>query len=421
MDGEPARYDSGANAPGPVTGRGHRSAAILRWPGPTSLTRAHRRERPAPGRAGARAARRAPLRVLLLGAVPPPYGGVQVNLMAIRAHLARRGDRPFAINLTGHRQDARDGLFFPRTALGVFWLILRLRPHVLHLHIGGHLPWRLVALGLLCTLWPGARAVLTFHSGGFPSSEEGRRLTPRGLKARVLRRFDRLIAVNEEIRAFFLKCGAAPDRVRVVSPYANGSPHEGPLPGRLEGFLRTHTPLLVTIGLLEPEYDLPLQMDVMRDLLADHPRAGLVIVGSGSLEASLRDRLRRTPWRDHVLLYGDLDHDMALAVLGRASVFLRTTRYDGDALSVREALALGIPVVATRTALRPAGVRLVEIGDRRGVAAAIRASLAEREAAPLAGPFEPQPDDRPGAPDNIADIARLYEEACGRPSFEERP
>ncbi len=38
---------------------------------------------------------------------------------------------------------------------------------------------------------------------------------------------------------------------------------------------------------------------------------------------------------------------------------LRTTHYDGDAISVREALAMGTPVIATRTAFRPEGCHLI--------------------------------------------------------------
>jgi glycosyltransferase involved in cell wall biosynthesis len=123
-----------------------------------------------------------------------------------------------------------------------------------------------------------------------------------------------------------------------------------------------------------------------------------------------------------VLLYGDLDHDLTLAVLRRADVFLRTTKYDGDALSVREALTLGIPVVATSTALRPAGVRLVPVGDRTAVVAAVRACLAERDAETgRASAFATEREDRPAPPDNIAAVARLYADACGRLAPEERP
>lgn len=355
-----------------------------------------------------------PLHVLQLGAVPPPYGGVQVNLMAIRGFLQRHGHRCSAINLTGNRQPDRDGLFFPRTGAAVLRLIVRLRPDILHLHIGGHLPWRLVALAGICSIWPGARTVLTFHSGGYPTSDEGRRLTSRSLKARVLQRFDRVIAVNDDIKSFLVRCGVREDRVRVVSPYASEPPYQGLLPERLERFLTAHSPVLVTIGLLEPEYDLELQIDVLGGLLQRYPRTGLLMLGSGSLERTLRERLDRTPFRDHVLLYGDLAHDVTLAVLRRAQVFLRTTRYDGDALSVREALALGVPVVATRTALRPAGPRLVDVGDRRGLDAAVRECLAEPDAvrhgraSTTLHPDREEDDTR-----NLTAVMRLYEDAVG--------
>jgi glycosyltransferase involved in cell wall biosynthesis len=319
-----------------------------------------------------------------------------------------------AINLTANRQPDGDGLFFPRSGAGVLGRLLRLRPDILHLHIGGHLPWRLLLLGLVCAAWPRARAILTFHSGGYPASEEGRGLTRRSLKARVLRRFDRVIAVNDDIRSFFLRCGVAADRVSVVSPYGGARPSADPLPQGLETFLAAHAPRLVTIGLLEPEYDLDLQIAILGSLRATHPRAGLVILGSGSLDRALRERLARTPWRDHVLLHGDLAHDQTLAVLARADVFVRTTRYDGDALSVREALTLGVPVVATRTALRPSGVQLVPVGDQQAIEDAIRAALA----APATAVAAASPDLEPGRTDsrhadNIAAVVRVYEDALG--------
>ena len=54
---------------------------------------------------------------------------------------------------------------------------------------------------------------------------------------------------------------------------------------------------------------------------------------------------------------------------------LRTTLYDGDALSVREALQLGTPVVATDNGMRPTGVRLIPISDLQALVAAIELEL----------------------------------------------
>ena len=54
---------------------------------------------------------------------------------------------------------------------------------------------------------------------------------------------------------------------------------------------------------------------------------------------------------------------------------LRTTWYDGDALSVREALHFGLPVIATDNGMRPAGVRLIPPRDLKELLAAIDDAL----------------------------------------------
>ena len=45
------------------------------------------------------------------------------------------------------------------------------------------------------------------------------------------------------------------------------------------------------------------------------------------------------------------------------TILLRTTLYDGDAVSVREALWIGTPVIASDNGMRPEGVRLVPKED----------------------------------------------------------
>ena len=47
------------------------------------------------------------MRVVQLGPYPPPHGGVQTNLVAIREYLRRSGHACDAINLTRHRRADR--------------------------------------------------------------------------------------------------------------------------------------------------------------------------------------------------------------------------------------------------------------------------------------------------------------------------
>jgi hypothetical protein len=200
-----------------------------------------------------------PLRVLLIGPYSPPRGGVQAHVSALRAYLLSRGVSCEVIDLSPGRRTDGAGVYGPGGGLDVARLLLTLRYDVAHLHVGGRLSPRLAVLTLLAGVVPGRRAVLTFHSGGYPSSPEGRAARPRSLRGFALRRLDAAVAVNEAIAAWFRQVGVEADRVRVICPYAlpSGSPAAEP-PEPLRSFLERHSPLLVSAGGLEPQYDLPI-------------------------------------------------------------------------------------------------------------------------------------------------------------------
>jgi len=314
------------------------------------------------------------MRVLQLGPYPPPYGGVQTNLVAIRSYLQKQGVPCSVINVTRHRKLEEDGVYYPSSAVELLQLLARLKCDIVHQHFGGMLTNRVIALSLACTLQPGAKSVMTFHSGGFPSTLEGLALGPNSLAAFVLRRFDGLIAVNAEIMNFFQRLRMKPARVRLISPYAFLDDQDV-LPEVLGRFFADHDPVLISAGQLEPEYDLPLQIDAVAQLRTKFPRVGLVLLGSGSIETDLRERISQRQCSDHILLPGDVAHGATIEAMTRSRLMLRTTWYDGDAISVREARQVGTPVIATETALRPAGIRLIPKSDLPALVRAIEEEL----------------------------------------------
>jgi len=317
------------------------------------------------------------MRVLLLGPYPPPHGGVQTNLVAIRAFLLKHGVPCAVINITRHRKPEAEEVYYPEGPVQLLRLLARLPYDVAHLHIGGMLTHRLLALSLACTVRPGTKSVMTFHSGGFPSTPEGQALGQASFAGFVLRRFDGLIAVNEEIEGFLHKLGVQPHRVRCISPYAflPKDSSANLLPENLAAFLAEHDPVFLSVGLLEPEYDLPLQIETFPQVRQNFPDAGLLLIGSGSLEASLRAKIDTSPCAQHILLAGDVPHAATMEAVSRSRLMLRTTLYDGDALSVREALQLGTPVIATDNGMRPAGVHLIPKSDSQALLCAIEQEL----------------------------------------------
>lgn len=345
------------------------------------------------------------MRVVQLGPFPPPHGGVQTHVVALRDFLRRRGDECDVINITANRKPDADGVYYPRSAMGLVMHLVGRKYDVIHLHVGGDLSNRVALLALVCGTVPWATSVFTFHSGGYPSSPAGRRARPRSLAGLALRRFDAVIGVNPELLEVFARLGVHRDRAHLIEPHSFLTPLTGvqaPLPPRLEAFFSSHSRTLISVGLLEPEYDLPLQISVLERLREeDHNNVGLVIIGSGSLHAELDARVTASPAREHLLLAGDVPHSATLASIARSDVLLRTTRFDGDAISVREALHVGTPVVATNTGMRPHGVRLVEAGSESALLSVVRSLLAE-----------PRRRDQPRNPsdhdENLARVVALY-------------
>lgn len=346
------------------------------------------------------------MRVLQLGPLPPPHGGVQVNLVAIRNHLLENGVPCEVINITRHRKTDGKGVYYPKSWLQLLWLLKTLKYDILHLHIGGRLTARLLALSLLCSMIPRKKSVLTFHSGGYPGSREGRTASKNTLRGFIFRRFDAIIAVNEEIVDLFRRFGVAQERLNLILPYdLPGSTSDVQIPKKIEEFFKHHNPVLITVSQLEPEYQLPMQIDVLGLVRETHAKSGLIIIGSGSIENELLAHINSKPYLDDIMLCGDTPHPVTLGLIDRSSVFLRTTAYDGDAISVRESLHLGTPVVATDTGMRPAGVRLIPMSD----AEALRVAIEEQLAKGVSG----QPAPRPGR-NNIALVYVLYKELLKR-------
>lgn len=353
------------------------------------------------------------MRVLMLGAYPPPYGGLQVHVVALRRFLRARDIPCSFINLDRHRNEERDDVYYPSSGWGVLSLLLRLRYDIVHQHVGGALSKRHMMLAFVCTLLPRTKTVFTLHSGGYPSSPEGRSLTPRSPKALILRRLDRVIAVNREGAEFFERIGVPRARIRTIAPHAFSAPDAERVSGGdrralignpLDDFVRLHEPLLLSVGLLEPEYNIDLQIDAFAGIRERFPNAGLVIIGSGSLHDRLEEQIAAHPDAAHIALCGDVPHDATLRMIAEADVLLRTTSYDGDAISIREALYFGTHVLATDNGMRPDGVTLIDRLDADDLVDDVERRL---EAPSSARPE--MPGDR-----NLGEVLALFEELTTR-------
>jgi glycosyltransferase involved in cell wall biosynthesis len=134
-----------------------------------------------------------------------------------------------------------------------------------------------------------------------------------------------------------------------------------------------------------PEYGADVLVEAFARIAAapGMERAGLVVFGPAGRSPALAADVAAAGLAGRVHHYADLERAEALALLRAADVFVRPTRADGDAVSVREALALGRPVVASDAAARPEGTLCFPAGDAAALARAVDHALAAPPPAPL--------------------------------------
>ena len=321
------------------------------------------------------------MHILQLGPYPPPRGGVQTNMLAIQDELLENGHQSSIISITKSETIGDEkNVYHPRSPFELLRLILTLKYDILHLHIGGGLPFRVQMLILMCGLFTRGKSVLTFHSGGYTVSDEGKNAGFWTFRGFAFRRFDKIIIVNKLMIEMFEKFGVKSENIKLIYPFALSHPKKGvEIPQKFQEFWKNHNRTLITVGLLETDYDLPQQIDVLEKVLQKYPKTGLVIIGSGSLQQSLRELIDSKPHSEHILLAGDTDRDVVLHLIEKADLMLRTTIFDGDAISVRESLFLQTPVIATDNGVRPEGLHLIPVQNINALEKAIEQEFGNTE------------------------------------------
>ncbi len=159
-------------------------------------------------------------------------------------------------------------------------------------------------------------------------------------------------SVADEVVDIF---GADPGRVRAVAPGVPPSPSPSPVPaGRLVDLPVGTERYVVAVGTVEPRKDYPNLVRAFGRVAAAFPEVALVIVGADGWGAeALHRELAASSWRSRVVRSGYLA-DAALArVMADADVMVYPSRYEGFGFPPLEAMALGVPVVATAAGAVP--------------------------------------------------------------------
>lgn len=315
------------------------------------------------------------------------WGGLDARALKLHTavqRLAKLGLPPFA-----------SPFYYLGYILRIAWELRQQQCDIVHVHNYSQF------VPVIRALNPNAKIVLHMHCEWLTQLD-------RAVIARRLGMLDALVGCSEyitgKIRKCFPqhanKCGTVPNGVDVRRFLERGRPATSG---------KHACRRLLFVGRLSPEKGLHVLLDAFATVRQEHPEAVLDVIGPlTALPPEVLTRLTDDPRAkslkalagtdyaaelqkhitsetiDHVRFLGYVPHEDLVCYFRDADVFVNPSLSDASPLTITEAMASGLPVVATRVGGTPEAVLddetgvLIEPGDADGLAQAINGLLDDR-------------------------------------------
>ena len=277
----------------------------------------------------------------------------QPVLAFVGAHLAALLRRPgkylktFGLAL-GHRQPGARGLFLACAHFAESVLLAHEleRREVQHLH--NHFANSAATVGLLASKLLGIGWSFTMHGiseTDYPAGLMlGRKIEQADFVACVSwfgrAQGMRLVSPSHWTKMHVVRCGIPLDKVPTHTVSSAGK-------------------AIVCVGRLSPEKGQAGLLEAFASVRTKHPEASLVLAGDGPDRSNLEETAKELGIGDAVTFVGRLTEEEAMAEIARSDALVLPSFMEGLPIVLMEAMAIGVPVVASRIAGIP---ELVEDG-----------------------------------------------------------
>lgn len=299
------------------------------------------------------------LRVLHVAATST--GGIGFNLLMLAKHINRKdfelsfaipSDSPFydkivkeGVNVYSLKISRRPFALQNLKGLYDLWKIIKSgRYDIVHTHtsVGGFIG-RLIAWinNVPSILW-------TIHGWSFdyPFGSPLRRSLFWAIEKFLDRFTDHYVAISKNMQEVGIQAGIS-DRGKVTLIY-HGIETGGPIDGGNQSGPETKNgnPVVGTVGRLEPQKAIDDFLKAARIAKEHIPQASFIVVGDGPLKKKL-ERLSITLGIGNKVVFTGWQENVAKYIAGM-DIFCLTSRWEGFGIILLEAMAMQMPIVATR-------------------------------------------------------------------------
>jgi glycosyltransferase involved in cell wall biosynthesis len=335
--------------------------------------------------------------VLIAGPLPPPAGGISVHIQRL-AHLL---NNQFSVDFIDEASTVKPGYFHVKSLNLVQYIRKIAGSQVFFIHSGSRI---LKKIHILSGRLLGKKVIITLHGYG-----KRRGWPMRQIDGWFFNRAHKVILVNEGI---FNRVSI--NRRKAVVQHAFLPPVtelEPALPADIQEMLQAarqrNQPVCIAnasrLDRLNGQdlYGVDMCIEACQYLLQQKQPATFIFIVTSmengqEIFDNYRKRINETSLQDYFhLMHANVSF---VKLVQEASVVLRPTNADGDALTIREALYLGKPVLASDVVSRPNGTRLFKTRNQDDFNRQLQKLLLQQDA----GSILPK--------ENPASYARFYEQ-----------
>jgi glycosyltransferase involved in cell wall biosynthesis len=299
-------------------------------------------------------------KVLLIGPIPPPAGGVSIHITRLSQLLKDE----FSVKLVDESHIPKDGILNLRRLNPGAYLSSIFRSNIVHIHSG---PKMLKYAHILFSRLMGKKTVLTIHS-----------LKQKGsfLDGLVYSLPHVTIVVNSDFRQRVRLSNRVLVKDAFLPPVAGNEPK---LPETIENWVHEKKAGGYIVACAnawrldthngEDLYGLDLCIDAAISLRANGRKIGFVFVVcdlGGHIDIAKYEALIEQHKLSDIFFLQKSQISF-INLVKECDIVLRPTNTDGDALTVREALFLNKAVIASNVVARPPGTILFETRNRESL------------------------------------------------------
>lgn len=314
-------------------------------------------------------------KILLIGPYPPPYGGVSMHIKRLKALFSGE----FDIDIVDESRESKKGIFNLRS-LNIFkYLYKVLKTDTVHIHSGKFL-FRM--LHFLAASLFFKKKIITVH--GY---EPGRGANIRPMDRAILNKCNKVIFVSKELADAFKVKQYIINEAFLPPDVSN----EAEIPAAVASWIEQrktegYKTCIANAWRLDKHededlYGLDLCIMAAQKNKEDGIKAATIFVvsdGSGVIKTEQYKKMINEFSLENCFLIWEAPLSFIKLIMN-TDIVLRPTNTDGDALTVREGLFLGKPVIASDVVIRPAGTKLFKTRDAGSLAQAIAETLKEEQ------------------------------------------